>query len=161
MPYPPAGSERLRRGRHSEQGRTYLVTFATKGREPIFAAWEPAYAAARTFAALPAPGFRLLCWVLMPDHWHGLLELSGGNLSTAVRCLKGRSARAANGVLLRTGRSVWADGFHDRALRAEDDLLDTARYIIRNPVRAGIVTRCGAYSFWNAAWLDRGVKHRG
>jgi hypothetical protein len=30
---------------------------------------------------------------------------------------------------------------------------DVARYMIANPVRAGLVRRVGDYSFWNAVWV--------
>ena len=30
-------------------------------------------------------------------------------------------------------------GFHDRALRRDEDTLSTARYIVANPLRAGLV----------------------
>jgi len=51
------------------------------------------------------------------------------------------------------GHSVWQDGFHDHALRREEDLKEVARYIIANPVRAGLVTRVGDYPLWDACWL--------
>jgi hypothetical protein len=28
-----------------------------------------------------------------------------------------------------------------------------ARYIVANPLRAGLVSRVGHYPFWNAVWL--------
>ena len=45
------------------------------------------------------------------------------------------------------------DGYHDHALRQEEDLRAVARYIIANPVRAGLVERIGDYPHWDAAWL--------
>ena len=51
------------------------------------------------------------------------------------------------------GKRVWAEGFNDRALRLEDDVLFAARYIITNPVRAGLVSRVHDYSYWDAVWL--------
>jgi REP element-mobilizing transposase RayT len=50
---------------------------------------------------------------------------------------------------------VWTPAFHDRALRKEDDLKAFARYVVANPVRAGLVTRAGDYPFWDAIWLPR------
>lgn len=61
----------------------------------------------------------------------------------------------------RTGQAVWGSGFHDRALRVEEDLLGTARYIVHNPIRAGLVARSGLYPFWDAVWLGSEDKHRG
>jgi putative transposase len=43
----------------------------------------------------------------------------------------------------------------------DEDLLAAARYIVRNPVRAGLATKCVLYPFWDAVWLDADAKHRG
>jgi hypothetical protein len=48
---------------------------------------------------------------------------------------------------------VWQSGFHDRALRHDEDLLDAARYIVANPLRAGLVKSLRMYSHWDACWL--------
>ena len=43
--------------------------------------------------------------------------------------------------------------FHDRALRREEDVKAVARYIIANPIRAGLVRRAGDYPHWDCVWL--------
>lgn len=89
----------------------------------------------------------------MPDHWHGLLQLQGdGSLPAAMQRMKGNVARRV-GPQLTGGGPLWAAGFHDRALRREEDVLAVARYIIANPLRAKLVQRIGDYPFWNASWL--------
>ncbi|TWT17194.1 REP-associated tyrosine transposase [Luteimonas wenzhouensis] len=146
------GHAALRKGRVSLPRHVYHVTFATRDRESVFADFVAACAAARTFA-LPVQGFSLLAWVLMPDHAHCLLQLGNdGSLGTASRILKGRSAHAVNRECRRSG-GLWARGYHDRALRREDDLQAVARYIVANPVRAGLVRRVADYPFWDAVWL--------
>ena len=98
------------------------------------------------------PHAELLCWLLMPDHWHGLVRLTGvATLAHVVGAAKGGSAHAMRDVM--AGRRVWAHGFHDCALRRDDDVLVAARYIIANPLRAGLVEHVGDYSLWDAAWL--------
>ena len=153
---PSRGSNLLRRGRYSEAGRIYLVTFATAGRIPVFSDWTLAKAAVRESVRPEVwPAARLLCWVLMPDHWHGLVELgAGGNLSRVMQRLKGRTGRAVN-EHRRIRGSLWATGFHDHAIRADEDLVEFARYIVLNPVRAGLVARVGDYPFWDAIWVRR------
>ena len=95
----------------------------------------------------------MLAWVLMPDHLHGVLQLGERDkLDLVVSRLKSASARHANRVLRRTG-GIWVKAFHDHALRNDEDLLDAARYVVANPVRAGLVPRVGDYPFWNAVWL--------
>jgi REP element-mobilizing transposase RayT len=98
-------------------------------------------------------GTRLLAWVLMPDHWHGLLVLGNGEkLSSVVGRLKTNTARHVR-LAVPAIETVWARGFHDHALRQEEDLADVARYIVRNPIAAGLVKRVGDYPYWNALWV--------
>lgn len=148
------GHKALRRGRFSEHGRIYHVTFTTADRTPWFHDHALAAATCRTFAAsATAGGAELLCWVLMPDHFHGLMRLFGRpNLSRCVQRLKGRATAACHEI--DDGRAViWARGFHDHAMRQDEDVLMTARYIVANPQRAGLVTDCMQYPYWNAQWL--------
>ena len=152
---PTRGHAALRRGRHSEQGRVYLIAFVTADRNLVFADWDTAAVCVR--ASLQPSiwrASRLLCWVLMPNHWHGLIELGGmDSLPALVNRIKGSTSRTVN---MRCGRSghLCSKGFHDHALRADEVLISIARYVISNPVRAGLVNRVGMYPFWDAVWLD-------
>src|SRR5690606_4593738 len=85
-------------------------------------------------------------YVVMPDHFHWLLQLNEEGLSRVV----GRVKRLTAGQL---GRAIWQDGFHDRAVRDEDDLKAMARYVIANPLRAGLVESIGDYPHWDAVWV--------
>jgi len=93
-----------------------------------------------------------LAWVVMPDHLHWLMQLEDASLESLMRQVKSRSSKAVNERSARTGQ-LWQAGFHDRALRKEEDLLASARYIVANPVRAGLVKRVGDYPLWDAVWL--------
>ena len=42
---------------------------------------------------------------------------------------------------------------YDHALRADEDVLAAARYIVANPLRAGLVGSIRDYPFWDAVWL--------
>ena len=85
----------MRRGRISHPERVYHITFATRNRTPIFHDHVLAIAACRTFARTASSAdAELLCWLLMPDHFHGLLQLHGvQGLSRCVQRLKGRDRR--------------------------------------------------------------------
>ena len=149
-----AGHKALRKGRTSISGEIYLVTATTSGREPLFSEFRIACAVAQCFETKLALGEnQLLAWVLMPDHAHWLLQLGiDERLETSVGRLKAISSRCLNKIHGRRG-ARWASAFHDHALRTEEELLPTARYIVANPIRAGIVKRAGDYPFWNAVWL--------
>jgi hypothetical protein len=51
-----------------------------------------------------------------------------------------------------TAGAVWQPGFHDRALRHDESLVTAARYLIANPLRAGLVACPGNYPFWDTVW---------
>ncbi len=154
---PPQSTPRhhaLRKGRVSVANGIYLVTATTLNRQKLFAGFAAGCAAARCFEDARLLGdARMMAWVLMPDHLHGLLQLGERDeLSVVANRLKSASARHANRALHRTG-GVWTKAFHDHALRSEEDLQSVARYVVANPVRAELVTRVGDYPFWNAVWL--------
>jgi REP element-mobilizing transposase RayT len=148
------GHRALRRGRVSLPGQVYHVTVATRDRIPWFADFHVASEAVRAFhQPLVLDDALLLAWVLMPDHVHWLLEMGRGmSMERVVARMKSASGVRANRVLSRAG-PLWQPAFHDRALRREDDLRSVARYIVANPLRAGLVERIGDYPFWNCAWL--------
>ena len=150
---PKSGHRALRVGRQSQAEGIYLVTFATASRRRIFIEFALACAACRTFAsASRAVEATLLCWLLMPDHFHALVRLDGEiPLSAAVQRLKSMSTRACHHV--HPDGEIWSRAFHDHALRRDEDMLRAARYIVANPVRAGLVKHAGDYPFWNAVWI--------
>ena len=147
-------SHRLRIGRHSVEDGIYLLTFTTLRRRNLFEDFGRARVAAKALSDASAwPNARLLAWVLMPDHWHGLVQLKGREpLSRCVARAKAESTRQWNRAHDDHG-TLWAAGFHDRALRSEGSIVDCARYVVLNPVRAGLARRCGDYPFWDAVWI--------
>lgn len=146
-------NRRLRHGRFSELGRLYLLTTTVAGRVPIFHELHLARLVIGQFRQAQDEGLASsLAWVVMPDHIHWLMELRQASLNTLMQRFKSRSARSVNAACGRQGR-LWQPGFHDRALRREDDILEVARYIVANPLRAGLVQRLGDYPHWDAVWL--------
>ena len=89
----------------------------------------------------------------MPDHCHALVEVGETvPLSRLVARIKASSARRVGGAHPGLGR-IWQRSFHDHAVRREEDLLDFARYVVANPLRAGLVRRLGDYPYWDAVWF--------
>ncbi len=154
-----ANGANLRKGRFSELGRIYFITACTAGREPLFTTGDVAGLLCREFARVEDEASRItFAWVVMPDHVHWLLQLRcDALLSDVVRRFKGRSARRVNACLGRSGK-LWQRGFHDHALRRDDDVRTTARYLINNPVRAGLVEHAGQYPYWDTIWHRRLVR---
>ena len=146
-------SHLLRRGRYSEAGRAYLVTAVVYQRRPVFANFRLGRLLVAEFKqAHDLEMVNSLAWVIMPDHFHWLFELRTATLPQVVKRVKSRSTLTINRAC-RTRGAFWQCGYHDRAARAEEDLIKIARYIIGNPLRAGLVERIGDYPLWDAAWL--------
>lgn len=141
-------SHRLRVGRYSQAGGIYLVTTITQHRRPLFLSLPAARCLIRSMQYEQQLGRAdTLAFVVMPDHLHWLLQITGSaDLSRVVQAVKSVIAH-------RLGGKIWQDGFHDHALRRDEDLLKTARYTVANPLRAGLVSRLGDYPHWDAIWL--------
>ena len=139
---------RLRQGRYSEAGRIYHVTVVTNGRHPWFEDAQHARTMCRTLLWSDKQGMTSsFCFVVMPDHIHWLFTLEGKYpLSTTMNLVKGRSGRLSGG-------RIWQRGYHDHAIRYQESIKDIARYIVANPLRAGLVKSLRYYPYWNAMWL--------
>jgi putative transposase len=158
MPFPasatrsPPHSAALRKARVSEAGRAFLLTTVIEGRRPVFADWRIGRVlVAEMRAEHESRRVRSLAWVIMPDHLHWLLTLQEGTLGGLMQRVKSRSAIAINASLGAADR-LWQRGYHDHAVRAEEDLPAMARYVLANPLGAGIVARLRAYPRWDAVW---------
>lgn len=144
----------LRRGRHSQPGNAYHVTMVTAARKPVFANFATARTAIGELRRCDADKHtQTLAWVVMPDHVHWLFLLgTQHSLATLIHAFKGRSARSINRARKTTG-PLWQRAYHDHAVRSDEDAHTMARYIVANPLRAGLVERIGDYPHWDAIWL--------
>lgn len=152
MPNFPA-SHRLRRGRYDESNRIYLLTTNTFRRAPVFEDFTLGRLVVTQLRNAQQQGIaNSLAWVVMPDHFHWLIELQQGSLADLMQKAKSLSTKAVHQA---TGRKItlWQKGFHDRALRREEDLVKVARYVVANPLRAGLVAKLGDYPLWDAIWV--------
>jgi len=138
----------LRKGRFSESGLVYVITTVTRDRQPVFADYFAARALIQVLIGHERLGFaRTLCFVVMPDHLHWMMQLGGSKtLAEAVHALKSMTTR-------RIGRSIFQKGYYDHAVRKEEDLRELARYIVANPLRAGLVNKINDYPHWDAIWM--------
>jgi REP element-mobilizing transposase RayT len=151
-----AHSKNLRKGRFSETGRIYFISTSCFARRRLFEDATNAEILMREFARQSCQTTcDSLAYVVMPDHIHWLVQLTSDvALHTIVQSLKGRSARQIN--LIRSSPTrVWQPSFHDHALRAEEDIETAGKYLIHNPVRAGLVHDVDGYPYWDTVWHRR------
>jgi len=147
-----AHSNDLRRGRFSQPGQIYHITSTTFNREPFF---TDLYLGRHFIKAMmnENSSVETLAYVLMPDHFHWLLQCGeNGDICKSVSRVKSVSAHIINKHLGRSGK-LWQDSFHDHAVRKEEDIVHVARYIVANPLRAGLVKSLAEYSLWDAVWI--------
>ena len=144
----------LCKGRFSEANRIYFITTVTHNRRKIFNNFNSARIVVKSMQELNDCGYvDSLSWVVMPDHLHWLIQLSDEHtLTEVVKRLKAQSAHSINQYLNSSG-SVWQRSYFDRCLRKEEDVKGVSRYIVANPLRAGLVKEIGDYPHWDTAWL--------
>lgn len=137
------------RHRVSTRGQDYFITCCTQSRHPYFQNFRQARQLAATFQQMEQQAILTFqCWVIMPDHIHLLVTLTGDKtLSQAIATLKVTHNRQAN-------RTVkWQQGFYERTLRREEDRKKIARYIIANPIRAGLTNSVRNYPHWDCIYI--------
>ena len=93
-----------------------------------------------------AAGFDLECWnyCLMPNHYHATIRPRGPNLSEAIRRLNSVYAQWWNRRHGRVGH-VFQGRFKAQIVAHDDYLLTLSRYVVMNPVRAGLAKDAAAW----------------
>jgi REP element-mobilizing transposase RayT len=98
--------------------------------------------------------YRLLAWVIMPNHVHVLIETrSGWPLDKVLHTWKSYTAKQANALLGRSG-AFWYREYHDRYIRNERHLEQAVRYVHGNPVKAGLAERAEDWPYGSARFVD-------
>jgi putative transposase len=84
--------------------------------------------------------YKLICYTIMPNHFHFAFELLANNkgISKIMQSIKGNSSRKINKYLNTDGR-LWQDESYDRWVRDDKELYFVIKYILLNPVKAGLV----------------------
>ncbi len=80
----------------------------------------------------------------MPDHVH-LLIAAQSERSDFERLMKRFKQMTGFTYKKQTGAALWQPGYHERVLRDDDASEAVARYIMENPVRAGLSKQVGEY----------------
>ena len=97
--------------------------------------------------------YRLIAWVIMPNHVHVLVEIKSGHpLHRVIHSWKSYTASQANKILGRSG-PFWFVDYYDRYIRDELHLAHAIHYIHQNPVSAGLVDQPEQWPFSSARLL--------
>jgi putative transposase len=96
-------------------------------------------------------GWALLSWCLMGTHVHLFVETPTPNLGAGMQWLHGRYARAFNDRHDRVGH-LFQGRYQAVRQRTDAQVVQTLRYIARNPVEAGLCTAAVRYP-----WASHGA----
>ena len=127
--------------------RRYLLTLCTAEREPWFTDGVLVNQLRSQLRQSAADhGFAVPAQCIMPDHVHLLAE--GTTVRSDVRrFVSSLKQRLGFRFSQERGGRLWQDGYHDRILRDDEATLTVVRYILENPVRAGLVKRFSDYPY--------------
>ena len=91
--------------------------------------------------------FKLLDFVVMPDHVHLLIEVAGDmTIEKAMQFVKGRFSHRLSHEFGFIGE-VWQRGFTEEQVMNQQSLEAHRAYIGENPVRAGLARSAEEYPF--------------
>ena len=150
-------STRIRSGTVKQVRGSLSAYTVTRDRHPLFTDINAARLLVRELRRMHEAGDVIsLAWVVMPDHLHWLIQLTDRRvLSSVVKTVKARSALTINRHLGQQG-SLWQRAYYDHAARKDMDVRQFARYIVANPLRAGLVRVIGDYPHWDCIWMTDG-----
>jgi putative transposase len=124
--------------RYPALGRPYFITNVAHDRRPVLIEHIDLLWAAIEIAKERTP-FELLAWVILPDHFHLLLDAGKIDVSRILQTIKMSFAsnyRKRQGQ--KTGRT-WQNRYWDHIIRDQEDFIRHFDYIHYNPVKHGFV----------------------
>jgi len=144
----------------------YFLTFCTYRRHRRFGTADRVSAVrAQIERAAREERFALAAYCFMPDHLHLLIEGQDDG-ADCLRFITRAKQRSGYHYQAAFGERLWQRYGFERTLRDHDSTLSIARYIVENPVRAGLVERVADYPFsgsalWTVDEIVEAVQLRG
>ena len=134
----------IRRFKNANQ--IYFLTHVTYKRNPILLINANLLFDAIKFVKSNI-NFVLIAWVILPDHFHLIIDPESNDISEIVKNIKLKFSglyRSKNN--LKSGR-IWQYRFWDHVIRNEDDLKQHLDYIHYNPVKHGLTAKPREYCY--------------
>ena len=125
----------------------YFLTFCTCWRRPLFTAPERVdLARTQILRAAADEQFALIAYCFMPDHLH--LLAVGCQPTSDCRRFVTRAKQFSGYHYQRVfNERLWQRYGYEHVLRASEDIFSVARYILENPLRAGLVRSVQEYPY--------------
>jgi putative transposase len=123
----------------------HYVTILTKARRHLFEDRAVvALCIAQFLRAAGDTGFEIRAYTFMPEHVH-LLVQGVADGADFLRFMKLAKQLSGYHVKRLTGHPVWVDGYYERILRHDEEPRRFVKYILENPVKAGLASTVGAH----------------
>jgi REP element-mobilizing transposase RayT len=137
-------------------GALYHVTSRGNARAPIFLGDSDRHLFLDVLGtAIDRCHWRCHAYCLMTNHYHLVLETPRANLSRGMRQLNGLYTQRFNRRHERVGH-IFQGRFTGILVERESHLLELARYVVLNPVRAGMVPTADDYR-WSSLRATLGL----
>ncbi|MBI1852465.1 MAG: transposase [Planctomycetes bacterium] len=147
-----------RRPRLDGTGALHHVMNRGLAKRPIFhGADEVRYFLSRLAHAVRREAIQILAFVFLPNHFHLLVRTMNGSISSAIGVAENEYVRQFNRRQHRDG-PLFRGRFASKRIQCPAHLQMVVRYIDRNPVKAGLVSRAQDYPWGSAIHYakDRG-----
>ena len=150
----PDGGPRIRgfdyKGRHQ-----YSLTICVYNRRPLFVEAPIVDRVMQQIRRAATVGdFEILAYCFMPDHLHLIAEGTSDDADLQKFMKSWKQATGFEYSKSNAGQRLWQVGFFDHVLRSDESAHRHARYILGNPVRAGLAQSideyplAGPYGVW-------------
>ena len=141
-------------------GALHFATGSFQGRVPVFTSDAARQACINVIAdKRQAWPFKLVAYVLMPNHFHFIVNPRDGRIQELMGALKSLSAKAImkavpslsfkveNAKPNQSAHQVWQESFKDLPLWSDWMIWQKINYIHFNPVKAGLVKSAAEYKW--------------
>jgi putative transposase len=133
----------------------FHVTARGVERRPIYLDADDYQSFLGLFAAtVRRQSWNVYAFCLMPNHYHAVLEAAREALSEGIQWLDGVYAQDFNARYGRWGH-LFGARFASGVIETEEHLYTASRYVLANPVRAGLVERAEEWPWSDSRWGKR------
>ena len=132
----------------------YFLTFCSHNRRRVFLGDEALTCVTTQLVRASADHvFSVIAYCYMPDHLHLLVEGcdADASLPEFARTFKQRSSFHWK---QRFAAPLWQRSYYEHVLRDEESTVGVVRYILENPLRAGLATRVEEYPYVGSMTLS-------
>jgi putative transposase len=125
--------------RFDRPGDVIFVTAVTERRRVILRGWEELLLAKLNLFE-KKESFALHAWIILPEHFHIIIEPKHSNVSSIIRKIKLSFSSDYRKMNNKNKLTIWQKRFYDHIIRDQRDFNYHINYIHYNPDKHGLVS---------------------